>query len=292
MKGVVSILFCLGVAAASAAAPSLTQEQQQELQARLENQRQRMGTVDHVVDRERREIETWYANRLSSLKERLEKLAEDRARRLPLPYRMLWTEFVNTNNHVSWTNPYLSTTAQTFWWDPDLFDLRSAMMDSYFLTALQDLLTDEGFYKFLANTRQSSARDPLLRQEAGRLLRLMTEFKLESERLEKLRDAKFAQVKQWRENRRAEVYRTMLAIKNQVETAASGVVQAIGHSPNGAFCMIDGVDKVLRAGDTIDNDAVQGVRIVKIQQGAIMLEKDGQSWVQKVGEAANVAWTN
>lgn len=292
MKGVVSILFCLGVAAASAAAPNLTQEQQQELQARLENQRQRMGTVDHVVDRERREIETWYANRLSSLKERLEKLAEDRARRLPLPYRMLWTEFVNTNNHGSWTNPYLSTTAQTFWWDPELFDLRSAMIDSYFLTALQDLLTDEGFYEFLANIKHSSARDPLLRQEAGRLLRLMTEFKMESGRLEKLRDAKFAQVKQWRENRRAEVYQTMLAVKNQVETAASGVVQAVGHSSNGAFCMIDGVDKVLRAGDIIDNDAVQGVRIVNIRQDSITLKKAGQSWVQKVGEPANVAWTN
>jgi len=292
MKQVVSILFCLGIAAASPAAPNLTQEQQQELEVRLENQRQRVGTIDHVVSRERQEIETWYANRLSSLKERLQKLAEDRARRLPLPYRMLWIEFVNTNNHVSWTNPYLSTTAQTYWWDQDLFDLRSAMMDSYFLTALQDLLTDEAFYQFLAGIQQSAAHDPLLRQEAGRLLRLMTEFKLESGRLEKLRDAKFAQVGQWRQNRREEVFQTILAIEAQVKTAALGVVQAVGHGPNGAFCMIDGVDKVLRSGDTIDSDAVQGVKVIRIQQDNITLEKDGQSWVQKVGEPANVAWTN
>jgi len=162
------------------------------------------------------------------------------------------------------------------------------MIDSYFLSTAANLLLDNEFCKLLADLSNGSGYNPqhiLIRSEARKLLRLAKEFESELIRLESRRNDKLAALEQWEKGLRQHVYKVMREIKAQPETPETGVVSAISYDKKGALCMIDGVDKVLQPGDTI-----QEVTVVRIHQDRVEFAKVGQRWVQKIGEPANPAW--
>ena len=122
----------------------------------------------------------------------------------------------------------------------------------------------------------------------SRLLVIMREFESKSMRLENLRKTYLAELEQWENDQREDVFRVMREIEAQLKTPELGVVSAISYDDKGAFCMIDGVDEaIIYPGSIINN-----VKVVKIDRYKVEFEENGKSWVQVIGKPANPAWTN
>ena len=254
------------------------------VEARLKIQQQRLKDIEELAVSERQAIEQWYARHFTELRQ----LAQRQARQLILSHKMLWTEFIKMNSQIPFADTYFFNTARTFVSDTEAFELRAAMIDSYFLSTAANLLLDHEFCKLLTDLSNGSAYNPqnlLIRSEARKLLRLAKEFESDLMRLENRRNDRLAGLEQWEKGLREHVYKVMREIKAQPETPEMGVVSAISYDKKGALCMIDGVDKVLQPGDTIQN-----VTVVRIHQDRIEFAKDGQRWVQVVGQPANPAW--
>jgi hypothetical protein len=49
--------------------------------------------------------------------------------------------------------------------------------------------------------------------------------------------------------------------------------------------MVEGSDKILRAGDMIGN-----ITVMEIRKNRVEFAKDSQRWIQAVGQPANSAW--
>ncbi|MFQ6036442.1 MAG: hypothetical protein ACE5NM_11455 [Sedimentisphaerales bacterium] len=283
MKTVILTLACLLLATAcQAAEKQLTPEQQ--IKQRLRIQKERLKDIEELAVSERQAIEQWYARHLAELRQ----LAERQARRLRLSERALWAEFIKMSNQIPFADSYFSSTARTYWWDKKGLELRPILEDSYFLTAAAELLMDSNFCKLLSDIADGSAYNPqsfLIRSEARKLLPLAKEFESELMRLESRRNDRLAGLERWEKGLQRHVYKVMRQIKALPETPELGVVSAISYDEKGSLCMIDGVDKVLQPGDTIQN-----VTVVRIHQDRVEFAKAGQKWVQKIDEPANPAW--
>ncbi len=294
MKTVILILACLLLAipcqaaekaySAGAAAKAVKLTHEQQIQHRLKIQEQRLEDIEELVSKERQVIEAWYAFRLTELRQ----LAQRKAKQLILSQRMLWTEFIKMNSQIPFGDTYFSNTARTFVSDTKAFELRDAMMDSYFLGTAANLLLDSKFSKLLTDLSNGSGYNPqnlIIRSEARKLLRLAKEFESELMRLENRRNDKLAALEQWEKGLREHVFKVMRDIKAQPKTPELGVVSAISYDEKGSLCMVDGVDRVLQPGDKINN-----VTVVKIQKDRVEFAKGGRMWVQKIGEPAKPAW--
>jgi hypothetical protein len=168
------------------------------------------------------------------------------------------------------------------------FELRDALMDSYFLSTAANLLLDHEFCKLLTDLSNGSAYNPqnlLIRSEARKLLHLVNEFNTKLTNLQNRRNTKLAALEQWENDMRADVFRIISEIKTKPKTPELGVISVISCEEKDAVCMIDGVDGILKAGNTIGN-----IKIVKIQKGQVEFAKSGHRWVQAVGQPANPAW--
>ena len=65
-----------------------------------------------------------------------------------------------------------------------------------------------------------------------------------------------------------------------------GAVASVGYCVNsGYYCMIEGVDKVLAVGDTVD-----GIRVQKIDSEKVEFTKDGTTWTQPLGAPPQPFW--
>jgi len=303
MKTAILTLACLLLATAcQAVEKQLAAEAQTE--ARLKIQQQRLKDIEELAVSERQAIEQWYARHLTELRQ----LAQRQAKQLIVSERMLWTEFIKMNNghadtyfkmndQIPFAHGYFKTesmtsvltnTAQIFIKDIKTFELREAMIDSYFLSTAANLLLDSEFCELLTDLSNGSAYNPqnfLIRSEARKLLRLAKEFESELMRLENRRNDRLAALEQWEKGLKEHVYKVMREIKAVPETPELGVVSAISCDEKGAICMVDGIDKTLQPGDKINN-----VTVVRIQQDRVEFAKAGQRWVQAVGEPANPAW--
>jgi len=267
------------------------------VEARLKIQQQRLKDIEQLAVSERQAIEQWYARHLTELRQ----LAQRQAKQLILSQRMLWTEFIKMNNQIPhadtyfkmndqipFAHGYFKDTAPIFIRDVKAFELREAMIDSYFLSTAANLLLDHEFCKLLTDLSNGSAYNPqnlLIRSEARKLLRLAKEFESDLMRLENRRNDRLAGLERWEKGLREHVYKVMREIQALPETVELGVVSAISYDEKGSLCMIDGVDKVLQPGDTIQN-----VTVVRIHQDRVEFAKDGQRWVQVAGQPANPAW--
>ncbi len=283
MKTAILTLACLLIAIPCQAAENQPTAEAQ-IEARLKIQQQRLKDIEQLAASERQAIKQWYARHLTELRQ----LAQRQARQLILSHKMLWTEFIKMDSQVPFADTYFLNTARTFIRDTEAFELRAAMIDSYFLSTAANLLLDPEFCKLLTDLSNGSGYNPqnlLIRSEARKLLRLAKEFELELIRLENRRNDRLAGLEQWEKGLREHVYKVMREIKALPETPELGVVSAISYDEKGALCMIDGVDKVLQPGDTI-----QDVTVVRIHQDRIEFSKDSQRWAQTVGQAANPAW--
>jgi len=296
MKTAILTLACLLLAIPCQAAENQPATEAQ-IEARLKIQQQRLKDIEQLAVSERQAIEQWYARQLTELRQ----LAQRQAKQIILSQRMLWTEFIKMNNEIPhadtyfkmndqipFAHGYFKNTSSIFIKDMKTFELREAMIDSYFLSTAANLLLDHEFCKLLTDLSNGSAYNPqnlLIRSEARKLLRLAKEFESDLMRLENRRNDRLAGLEQWEKGLREHVYKVMREIKAQPETPETGVVSAISYDKKGALCMIDGVDKVLQPGDTI-----QEVTVVRIHQDRVEFAKVGQRWVQKIGEPANPAW--
>jgi hypothetical protein len=56
--------------------------------------------------------------------------------------------------------------------------------------------------------------------------------------------------------------------------------------------MIEGIDEIIKAGDTINNAQTKNVKIVKIDTDRASVEFDGhgRQWAQTVGQSPNPGW--
>jgi len=283
MKTAILTLACLLLATVCQAA-NVKLDQAEQIKQRVKIQQERLKDIEELAASERQVIEQWYARHRILLRQ----LAQRQARQLILSHKMLWTEFIKMNSQVPFGDTYFSNTARTFIRDTEAFELRAAMIDSYFLSTAANLLLDHEFCKLLTDLSNGSGYNPqnlLIRSEARKLLRLAKEFESELMRLKNRRNDRLAGLEQWEKGLREHVYKVMREIKALPETPDLGVVSAISYDEKGALCMIDGVDKVLQPGDTI-----QDVTVVRIHQDRVEFAKDSQRWVQKIGEPANPAW--
>jgi len=283
MKTAILTLACLLLATPCQAA-DVQLDQEEQIKQRVKIQQQRLKDIEHLAVSERQAIEQWYARHLTELRQ----LAQRQARQLILSHKMLWTEFIKMNSQIPFADTYFSNTARTFIRDTKAFELRAAMIDSYFLSTAANLLLDHEFCKLLTDLSNGSGYNPqnlLIRSQARKLLRVAKEFESKLLRLENRRNDKLAGLEQWEKGLREHVYKVMREIKALPETAELGVVSAISYDKKGSLCMIDGVDKVLQPGDTIQN-----VTVVRIHQDRVEFAKDSRRWIQAIGQAANPAW--
>jgi len=276
-------------AEAAAKAGQLTHEQQ--IKQRLKIQQQRLKDIEHIAASERQAIEEWHAKSI-------QQLVELAASQLKTTDRMLWAEF---RSKLSGETTY----ADSYFWSKfprtvsilqdknqvrvgqalKAFELREAMIDSFFLSLAQDFLTDCHFRKMLSDIVESEEQNLLIRTEAQKLLTIMKDLQLRVTHLDNQKIAQLAQLEQWEKDMREHVYKVMRDIKAQPEKLELGVVSAISYDEKGSLCMVDGIDKVLQPGDKINN-----ITVVKIQKDRVEFAKGGRRWVQKIGEPAKPAW--
>ena len=268
--------------------PSQAQEkknsQTDKITQQLSIQQQRLKNIEEQASTQRRQIEDWY---VSSLKD-LRQTAERMAKRWRPEIRALWTEFMKMHKQTPLFDAYYKQWTVVFATDPQSSDLRTAQVESYFLSAFADLLLDKRFCDLLTDIADGGPYNPYsfqIRIQARRLLRCVNDLGLEKAVLQDQRAAKLAAVDQWEQDCKANVLQVMSEIKAAAARVSVGVVGAIVSSGQSQLCMVDGFDKIIREGDSVGD-----VKIVKIYPDAVEFAKAGQTWTQEVGKPANAAW--
>jgi hypothetical protein len=190
-------------------------------------------------------------------------------------------------DYIKLSNPY-----NPLYTDFKALGLRYAMIDSCFLNMVTDFLMDADARKLLAYIANNNApRDStnlLIRREAQELLEVMDYFAMMSERLENQRASELADLQIWEESSIAEAQRTV----PPAEATPYGTVIAVINYNKGSFCMIEGIDEIIKAGDTINNAQTKNVKIVKIDIDKAKVEfyRNGRQWAQKAGQSPNPGW--
>jgi hypothetical protein len=285
MRSLILILTCLILVAPCKAVgkrPRFVGADQ--IEQRIKIQQERLKDIDEQVSKERQTTEKWYTRQLADL----QRLAARQAKQLILSKRMLWTEFVKMNNQITYADSYFSNVARTFVGDTKAFELRAALVDSYFLDVVADLLMDNDFRKLLTGLADGSGYNPqslLIRSEARKLLRLVEEFDSQRLRLQDRRSAKLNALAQREKDMRTDVFRVVGEIKRLPKAPNLGIVNVISYEEKDAVCMVEGSDKILRAGDMIGN-----ITVMEIRKNRVEFAKDSQRWIQAVGQPANSAW--
>ena len=195
MKSLILILVCLLMVVPCQAAETQSGQTKQ-IPQRLKIQEERLQNMEKMFLRERQDIENWYTRRLAELRQ----LAQRRAKHFMPYYRMLWTEFIRMHNQIPYADSYFKvndqiTRVNSYFLkiaqiykikDTKPFELRDALMDSYFLGTAGDFLMDNDFRKLLTDLADGSGYNPqslLIRSEARKLLHWVTEFDSELKRL-------------------------------------------------------------------------------------------------------------
>ncbi len=247
----------------------------------LQWQEKRLTDINDTVLRQRQEIENSYAYGLSEVK----KAALLQARTLKLLDRMLWTEFLGINSQE-----YFSYTARTFLDDERAFELRIAMIDSYFLDAAANLLTDDNAQKQLREIANSNEQNCVIRGEAQKILNIMDDLILQETQLRCVRDAKLGELSRWKNDASDDVIKVIGEIKAIPEKAEPGMINAIIYNGRNSLCMIEGVDEIVRQGDTINNAAIKNVKVSNIDRYKVVFQKNGLKWTQVIGQTPKAAW--
>jgi len=149
---------------------------------------------------------------------------------------------------------------------------------------------DSNFRNMLEDIQKSDAQNLLIRHEARKLLNFAKELDSRATYLQKQRQTKLDALEQRREHLKQDVFRVVREIQTLPETARPGVVSAICYDPKDAFCMIDGVDRVLKQADVIDTTEIKNVRVLNMHRDRVEFERDGQTWTQTIGALPDPAW--
>jgi len=238
-------------------------------------------------------IENWYTFWVGQIR----RSAEERAARLTFSEREIWTEFIMMTNQTPSFDTYFFNTARSFLDDKKTFQLRTALMDRFFIDSAASFLMDpaaKSRLSYIANNNinitDAKERNFLLRMEAKKILAVMDEFIPKLIRLANQREAKLADLQQWEKDVKANVTKVTLRVESQPQLPQYGVVSAISYGPKDILCMVEGVDEIIKPGDTINNAAIKNVKVGKIGRYKVEFEKDGQRWAQAVGQTAQPMW--
>jgi len=229
------------------------------------------------------------------------------ARRLSIAERLLWTELISGkktpySDSFSWPigteykgsirSPYFGSfalylrSARLTTLNRAERNLRVSLRESYSLHTIATFLLDEGAYQLLTDVSKSKGQDIKLRRQARSMLRKMEVLQEKVRYLENQRQNELAKLKRSPKPPVAVEYKTV----TQQPEAQLGVVSAICHSKDGAMCMVDGVDEMLKAGDTIQTEEIKGIKVVNISADKVKFSRKGKTWQQALGKEADSAW--
>ncbi len=311
MKTLLTILAALAMINTCQAA---TPAQAQQLHWRIQAQQDRLDQLEEDIEAERRRIQQWYQSQLADL----QLAAEREARMLLAPERVLMTALLTKTADapllVRRLSVYSPSDGRWFFTPSDgryvpetvsifhrgshvgtnkgrvarrLFD---ALEHRYFLNSMRALLLDNHFRKLLLDIAdKNEVKDVdsnLLRAEARRLLAVMDTLSREMQYIEKVRDARLAALEEDKQTRMANVRQVISEIKAEPVAAETGRIAAICLNDLGSFCMIEGVDGLVRKGSTIDGR----IKVQNIAEDKVTFVAAGNSWQQKVGQAPSDRW--
>lgn len=289
MKTLITIFGCLLLLSIPSQAAGQSQDDNNEM---LNAQKERLQDISDIASSKRETIENRHIEALAQLRQE----ALQRARRIRLCERMLWTEFVSENYQKYYAENYIYGTPPLFY-DLKALKLRRAMTDSYFLDTAGDFLMDTEARKLLIDIINReiprNSRNFLIRKEAKKLLDIMNYFTAMSEHIENQRASELADLLAWEESLMADIQKTVREMASPAEATPYGTVIAVVDYDEGTFCMIEGIgDELIKAGDTINNAQTKNVKIIKIdtEKAKVEFDRKGQQWAQAVGQSPEPGW--
>jgi hypothetical protein len=258
------------------------------LAARVRLQQDRLPQIEQMANQEREQVEQWYKRQRAAAPQ---EDAREAAVALSQAQRTLWVEFAKMHQYELYAPGYFGASYYAFPFGPDAALLRYAMDKEYCVSEMTHLLLSEGFRQKLTQIVNEHWEVPLLQREASQLLVLMDSLdatlKMHLQQLDANRQARLDAVSQ-RERDLQEQVRTISDYLKEAEQRKPqlGVVEAVAYSPqSGYFCMIEGIDEVLRPGDR-----VRGGRVVRIDPEKVEFARDGVVWTQELGAPAQPHW--
>ncbi len=248
-----------------------------------------MTEIEQEAAQEREQVEQWYERRRTQLSQETARRAA--ALRLTHPLRFLWTEFATVLGNEPYPQGYYEAPHYAYPFRLEAVVLRDEMIEEYFISKMASLLLSEDFQEKLILIVSESWQAPLLQDESARLLTLMekvhVELIMDLRLLENQKKEKLGAISQ-RERDLQEQVSSILNYLRESEGRETklGVVESIGYGPRGGyFCMVEGVNDLLRPGDM-----VRGVRVLSIDPEKVEFSKEGTVWTQALGGPAQPYW--
>ncbi len=280
----VSVLSCAAVAFCADASSTGS-----DLSERIRIQEERLPEIERVAAQETEQVEQWYARRRTQL-------AQETARRVAAvqlnhSLRFLWTEFGTVLGNEPYLQGYYEAPHYAYPLRPEAAVLRDAMIEEYFVSRMADLLLSEDFREKLIQIVSESWQTRLLQDESARLLTLMekvhAELIMDLQMLENQKKEKLEAISRWERDLQEQVSGILNHLREKAGREPQlGVVESIGYGPQGGyFCTIEGVNELLRPGDT-----ARGVRVVSIDPEKVEFSKEGTVWTQVLGGPAQPYW--
>ncbi len=268
---------------------------------RIRIQEARVPQIESLAAQDREQVEQWYRTQRALV---VREITRTEAARFTLAQREIWVQYAGLYLGRPYAAAYISP---AFIPSYRLALLDQAMYEEHLISEMADLLADGDFEQKLEQIVEERLRVrtpytgygnwepasylPLLQKRAQELLivvkRVRTQLAIEVTQLEHQRNARLDAIMEW-ENHLKEQVRGILEYLRQGESrpVRFGAVASVGHCVNsGYYCMVEGVDKVLAVGDTVD-----GVRVVQIDPEKVEFAKDGSTWTQPLGAPPQPFW--
>ncbi len=292
------VLWWGGTAVFGATGPSATPQ----MAERIRIQEARVPQIETLAAQDREQVEQWYRTQRASV---VREITRPEAAQFTLAQREIWVRYAGL---YDLGQPYAAAyISPAFIPSYRLALLDQAMYEEYLISEMADLLANAEFeqkleqiieerldvrtaYTGYGNWEPASYL-PLLQRRAEELLivvqRVRTQLAIQVTQLEYQRNARLDAIMEW-EKRLKEQVRGILEYLRQDESrpVRFGAVASVGHCiDSGYYCMVEGVDKVLAVGDTVD-----GVRVVQIDPEKVEFAKDGSTWTQPLGAPPQPFW--
>ena len=226
--------------------------------------------IEEKTERARQEIEAQHAQRVTR------HLTQHLAR-VDLSDKILLTEFARISQEEPYTFGYVFIGFRG-----EIARRANSLAEGYYDSAVRQVLMDDGFRQILWDLDDNRAVPRQTRRDARRFLVFVDRVRRGLESLEGIRDVNLHSLQQRERNAKEEIRRAMIALDRGAEKSQAGSVNAVGSDGQGPFCMVEGVNALLRVGDVIDTPPLNGVKILAIFSGAVRFEKDGATWEQKL----------
>jgi len=162
--------------------------------------------------------------------------------------------------------------------------LQAALANGYSLQTFAVFLLSEESLSVFDNIAFSRSQNRGLRNQARALLRVAKRLQLEAQHITIERNNALDKLNRAQKE-------ALIAVESKkskpASAAAVGTISAISYNGDNSFCMIDGVEQMLKAGDTIENTKIE---VVSINRKSVEFKLKRKTWDQKIGEEPSSAW--